>query len=55
MKCFTCRTKMVNFDDVVTDQVRIDWSRCPKCGSVSEMHLDPKDNYITELIWKRED
>jgi len=34
MKCFTCHTEMICYDDVNEESVRIDYVKCPKCGTV---------------------
>jgi len=54
MKCFTCKTEMKCTNDVVYDLRRIDWLICPKCGSVSEIIYDIKDNFITGVTWYRD-
>ena len=55
MKCFTCNTEMNDVDDIVNQNIRIDWKKCPRCGSVAEVQLHPKDNYPIKIIWKRDE
>src|SRR5512138_57477 len=37
MKCLTCNTEMVCYNDVNDIYQRIDWLKCPKCDSKAEI------------------
>lgn len=53
MKCHTCKTRMVCYDDVNDVDVRIDWLRCPKCGSHAEIKYGNNGEYIKKVSWRR--
>jgi ssDNA-binding Zn-finger/Zn-ribbon topoisomerase 1 len=53
MKCFTCKTKMVCFDDVNTISIRIDFVKCPKCGSEADIIYGNNGEYINRVDWRR--
>ena len=53
MKCFTCKTEMICEDDVNDIIVRIDWEKCPKCGSKAEIDYGEQGEYVNKIIWER--
>jgi hypothetical protein len=53
MKCFTCKTEMICYDDVNESHTRIDWVKCPKCNSTAEIQYGIHENYIEQVIWNR--
>jgi Zn finger protein HypA/HybF involved in hydrogenase expression len=53
MKCLTCKTEMKCYDDVNEISTRIDWVKCPKCGSIAEIIYGNNGEYISEVNWKR--
>lgn len=53
MECLTCSTKMQCYNDVNDISTRIDWVKCPKCGSEAEIRYGENGKYITEVTWKR--
>lgn len=53
MECITCKTKMVCENDVVESHTRIDFLKCPKCGSEADVVMHPRENYIKEVNWRR--
>jgi len=53
MKCLTCQTTMKCYDDVNDISVRIDWVKCPKCGSQAEIQYGNNGEYIEKVIWNR--
>lgn len=54
MRCLRCGEIMIDYDDVVQDNLRIDWKRCPRCGSKAEVILHPHEYYILQATWSRE-
>lgn len=54
MECHTCRTKMKCYDDVNDISTRIDWLKCPKCGSWAEVEYGENGKYINKVTWKRD-
>lgn len=54
MKCLTCKTEMECYDDVNDEHARIDWEKCPKCGSKAEIVYGDNGEYILEANWKRD-
>ena len=55
MKCFTCKTEMACFDDVNDIDVRIDFVKCPKCGSVADTYYGNNGEFIEEVLWRRDE
>jgi DNA-directed RNA polymerase subunit RPC12/RpoP len=54
MKCFTCGTRMENYDDIRNDFVKVDFRRCPKCGSKAEIqYYDDECTFLSEVKWRR--
>jgi len=54
MKCLICKTKMECYDDVNTELARIDFEKCPKCQSKSEIHYGNHGEHIKKVIWTRD-
>ena len=53
MKCYTCKTKMKCYDDVVAIGTRLDFLKCPLCNSKATIHYGNDGEYITGVEWKR--
>jgi len=53
MKCVTCKTQMECVDDVNNIGMRIDWEKCPKCGSKAEIEYGNNGEYVKQVIWTR--
>jgi len=54
MKCITCKTIMVCFDDVNEISTRIDFVKCPKCSSTADIMYGNNGEYINQVNWRRE-
>jgi hypothetical protein len=44
---------MICCDDVNDISARIDWVKCPKCGSKAEIEYGNHGEFINKVIWKR--
>jgi Zn finger protein HypA/HybF involved in hydrogenase expression len=53
MKCHTCATIMKCYDDVNEVHARIDWVKCPKCGSKATITYGNYGEYIEKVEWRR--
>lgn len=53
MKCVTCKTKMECIDDVNETHTRIDFVKCPKCGSTANIIYGDNGEYIKKVEWQR--
>jgi len=53
MECLTCHTQMKCVDDVNDISIRIDWVKCPKCGSAAEIQYGDNGKYILKVTWAR--
>lgn len=54
MDCFTCHTEMKCYNDVNDEALRIDWYKCPKCGSRAEVEYGDHGRYKTKVTWIRQ-
>jgi len=54
MKCITCKTIMICIDDVNDISTRIDFVKCPKCGSKADIIYGNNGEYINQVNWWRE-
>jgi len=54
MKCITCKTIMVCFDDVNEVSTRIDFVKCPKCGLSADIIYSNNGEYISQVNWRRD-
>lgn len=52
-KCLKCGTEMVCYDDIVYQTCRIDWLKCPECGSKAEIEYNPCTNEMIGFKWER--
>lgn len=50
MECLVCKTEMKCINDVNYTSTRIDWLKCPKCGSVAEIEYRNNGEYILQFI-----
>jgi Zn finger protein HypA/HybF involved in hydrogenase expression len=53
MKCLTCQTRMECYDDVNEVSARIDFVKCPKCGSLANIIYGHNGEYIYKVEWFR--
>ena len=53
MKCHTCKTEMICYNDVNEISTRIDFEKCPKCNSKADIIYGNNGEYILEVLWKR--
>lgn len=54
MECITCKTEMKCINDVNEMSARIDWLKCPKCGSKAEIIYAYHGRYIAKVTWQRD-
>jgi Zn finger protein HypA/HybF involved in hydrogenase expression len=54
MKCFTCHTEMECYNDVNNISTRIDFVKCPKCGSEANIIYGNNGEYIKKVEWFRQ-
>ena len=52
MKCLTCGENMECYDDINDDCRRIDFVKCPKCGSKAIITYS-SDGYKSSVHWSR--
>jgi len=53
MKCITCKSEMICYDDVNDISIRIDWVKCPKCNSKAEIQYENNGEYVEKVVWER--
>ena len=53
MKCHTCSTKMQCYDDVNDISTRLDFVKCPLCGSEATIQYGNNGEYIIRVEWRR--
>ena len=54
MKCYACGENMKNVDDINDMAIRMDFKKCPKCGSAAQIVYNVQEGYIIKVIWDRE-
>lgn len=52
MECMACGKTMVCYDDINDEIYRIDWLKCPKCGSWAEITYNKK-GFKETVTWKQ--
>lgn len=52
MKCFTCQTTMVCYNDVNEISKRIDFLKCPNCRSNADIIYGNNGEYISRVDWR---
>ena len=57
MKCHTCKTEMICYNDVNEISTRIDFEKCPKCNSKADITYGNNGEYALKVVlwerWKR--
>lgn len=52
MECMACGKTMVCYDDINDEIYRIDWLKCPRCGSWAEITYNKK-GFKETVTWKQ--